>query len=184
MQVFCCFLSTGFTQKTRCVFGYYPCVCTLPWCVRVSVVEQILRELPYDISVDWWALGVLIYEMLAGQPPFEADCEDDLFEAILQDDVLFPIWLSKEAVAVLKGVRTLLYPSFNLIGIVARVKLFLLKVQFLALIFKTYHFTYNSVMKYLNCWSVECVTIKYSLFIFFVIFQFICCCGYFLELSN
>jgi len=60
--------------------------------------------LPYDISVDWWALGVLIYEMLAGQPPFEADSEDELFEAILQDDVLFPIWLSKEAVAVLKGV--------------------------------------------------------------------------------
>jgi len=70
----------------------------------VLVVEQILKELPYDISVDWWALGVLIYEMLAGQPPFEADSEDDLFEAILQDDVLFPIWLSKEAVAVLKGV--------------------------------------------------------------------------------
>jgi len=63
-----------------------------------------LRELPYDLSVDWWALGVLIYEMLAGQPPFEADSEDDLFEAILHDDVLYPVWLSKEAVAVLKGV--------------------------------------------------------------------------------
>jgi len=45
--------------------------------------------------------------MLAGQPPFEADSEDDLFEAILHDDVLYPIWLSKEAVAVLKGVCTL-----------------------------------------------------------------------------
>jgi len=42
--------------------------------------------------------------MLAGQPPFEADSEDDLFEAILHDDVLYPVWLSKEAVAVLKGV--------------------------------------------------------------------------------
>ena len=56
------------------------------------------------MAVDWWALGVLIYEMLAGQPPFEADSEDDLFEAILHDDVLYPVWLSKEAVAVLKGV--------------------------------------------------------------------------------
>jgi len=56
------------------------------------------------VAVDWWALGVLIYEMLAGQPPFEADSEDDLFEAILHDDVLYPVWLSKEAVAVLKGV--------------------------------------------------------------------------------
>ena len=47
-----------------------------------------------------------MYEMMAGQPPFEADNEDDLFESILHDDVLYPVWLSKEAVSVLKGVRT------------------------------------------------------------------------------
>ena len=46
-----------------------------------------------------------MYEMMAGQPPFEADNEDDLFESILHDDVLYPVWLSKEAVSVLKGVR-------------------------------------------------------------------------------
>ena len=45
--------------------------------------------------MDWWALGVLMYEMMAGQPPFEADNEDDLFESILHDDVLYPVWLSK-----------------------------------------------------------------------------------------
>ena len=50
-----------------------------------------------------WALGVLMYEMMAGQPPFEADNEDDLFESILHDDVLYPVWLSKEAVSILKG---------------------------------------------------------------------------------
>ena len=65
---------------------------------------QILQELDYGASVDWWALGVLMYEMMAGQPPFEADNEDDLFESILHDDVLYPVWLSKEAVSVLKGV--------------------------------------------------------------------------------
>lgn len=64
---------------------------------------QILQELEYGPSVDWWALGVLLYEMLAGQPPFEADNEDDLFESILHDDVLYPVWLSKEAVSILKG---------------------------------------------------------------------------------
>ncbi len=59
--------------------------------------------------MDWWALGVLMYEMMAGQPPFEADNEDDLFESILHDDVLYPVWLSKEAVAILKGVGTAQY---------------------------------------------------------------------------
>lgn len=44
-----------------------------------------------------------MYEMMAGQPPFEADNEDDLFEAILRDDVLYPVWLSREAVSILKG---------------------------------------------------------------------------------
>ena len=56
-----------------------------------------------------------MYEMMAGQPPFEADNEDDLFESILHDDVLYPVWLSKEAVSVLKGVRffILLFLSYN-----------------------------------------------------------------------
>jgi len=67
------------------------------------IAPEILQELEYGASVDWWALGVLMYEMMAGQPPFEADNEDDLFESILHDDVLYPVWLSKEAVSVLKG---------------------------------------------------------------------------------
>ncbi|GLG99603.1 Serine/threonine-protein kinase PLK4 [Gryllus bimaculatus] len=67
------------------------------------IAPEILQELDYGPSVDWWALGVLMYEMMAGQPPFEADNEDDLFESILHDDVLYPVWLSKEAVSILKG---------------------------------------------------------------------------------
>jgi len=67
------------------------------------IAPEILQELDYGASVDWWALGVLMYEMMAGQPPFEADNEDDLFESILHDDVLYPVWLSREAVSVLKG---------------------------------------------------------------------------------
>uniref|UniRef100_A0A1I8B5L6 Non-specific serine/threonine protein kinase n=1 Tax=Meloidogyne hapla TaxID=6305 RepID=A0A1I8B5L6_MELHA len=67
------------------------------------IAPEILQEMEYGFSVDWWALGVLMYEMMAGQPPFEADNEDDLFEAILHDDVLYPVWLSREAVSILKG---------------------------------------------------------------------------------
>ncbi len=75
---------------------------------------QILQELEYGPSVDWWALGVLMYEMMAGQPPFEADNEDDLFESILHDDVLYPVWLSKEAVSILKAVRVRIYSWITL----------------------------------------------------------------------
>lgn len=31
---------------------------------------QILKEQNYGASVDWWALGVLMYEMMAGQVSF------------------------------------------------------------------------------------------------------------------
>lgn len=70
------------------------------------IAPEILQELEYGASVDWWALGVLMYEMMVGQPPFEADNEDDLFESILRDDVLYPVWLSDEAVSILKGFMT------------------------------------------------------------------------------
>ncbi len=70
------------------------------------IAPEILQELDYSFSVDWWALGVLMYEMMAGQPPFEADDEDSLFESILRDEVLYPVWLSKEAVHILKSVKT------------------------------------------------------------------------------
>jgi len=70
------------------------------------IAPEILQELDYGPAVDWWAFGVLLYEMLSGQPPFEADHEDDLFESILHDEVLFPIWLSGESVNILNQLMT------------------------------------------------------------------------------
>ena len=71
---------------------------------ELLILFQILEEKEYGPSVDWWALGVLMYEMMAGQPPFEADNEEELFEAILHDEVLYPVWLSREANSILRGV--------------------------------------------------------------------------------
>ena len=38
-----------------------------------------------------------MYEMLSGQPPFKADNEDELFESIIYDKILYPVWLSSQA---------------------------------------------------------------------------------------
>ena len=78
--------------------------CYICHCRSLAALLQILEEKDYGASVDWWALGVLMYEMMAGQPPFEADNEDELFEAILHDEVLYPVWLSREANSILRGV--------------------------------------------------------------------------------
>ncbi|EGD72478.1 AGC/PKC/ETA protein kinase [Salpingoeca rosetta] len=67
------------------------------------IAPEIIQEKPYGPSVDWWALGVLIYEMLAGQPPFDGATEEDLFMSIQFNEVLFPVWLTKEAVQLIRG---------------------------------------------------------------------------------
>ncbi|XP_028033283.1 protein kinase C isoform X2 [Bombyx mandarina] len=90
-----------------CKEGIIDGVTTTTFCGTPDyIAPEILQEQEYGCSVDWWALGVLLYEMLAGQPPFEADNEDDLFESILHDDVLYPVWLSRDAVSILKGFMT------------------------------------------------------------------------------
>ena len=37
----------------------------------------------YNKAVDWWALGVLMYEMAAGYPPFFADQPIQIYERIV-----------------------------------------------------------------------------------------------------
>uniref|UniRef100_A0A3B3BKV3 Protein kinase C n=1 Tax=Oryzias melastigma TaxID=30732 RepID=A0A3B3BKV3_ORYME len=70
------------------------------------IAPEILQEMMYGPSVDWWALGVLLYEMLSGHAPFEAENEDDLFESILNEEIVYASWLSTEAVNILKALLT------------------------------------------------------------------------------
>ncbi|XP_057310416.1 calcium-dependent protein kinase C-like isoform X2 [Hydractinia symbiolongicarpus] len=70
------------------------------------IAPEIIAYQPYGSSVDWWALGVLIYEMLAGQPPFDGEDEDELFNSVLEQTVSFPRSLSKEAISIIKGFLT------------------------------------------------------------------------------
>lgn len=41
----------------------------------------------YNKAVDWWALGVLVYEMAAGYPPFFADQPIHIYEKIVSGKV-------------------------------------------------------------------------------------------------
>jgi calcium/calmodulin-dependent protein kinase I len=46
------------------------------------VAPEMLRGAPYGGEVDMWSLGVIMYVLLAGMPPFASDNGDDLFAAI------------------------------------------------------------------------------------------------------
>ncbi|XP_055314586.1 protein kinase C, brain isozyme isoform X1 [Sitodiplosis mosellana] len=70
------------------------------------IAPEIILYQPYGKSVDWWAYGVLLYEMLVGQPPFDGEDEEELFAAITDHNVSYPKSLSKEAKDVCKGLLT------------------------------------------------------------------------------
>uniref|UniRef100_A0A3Q3IKM8 Protein kinase C n=1 Tax=Monopterus albus TaxID=43700 RepID=A0A3Q3IKM8_MONAL len=61
------------------------------------IAPEILLGQKYTFSVDWWSFGVLVYEMLIGQSPFQGDDEDELFESIKSDTPHYPRWITKEA---------------------------------------------------------------------------------------
>ena len=63
-----------------------------------------MLEQRYGRAVDWWAFGVLMYEMLLGQSPFRGDDEDEIFDAILEDEPLYPITMPRDAVSILQKV--------------------------------------------------------------------------------
>ncbi|XP_069552518.1 serine/threonine-protein kinase greatwall [Brachyistius frenatus] len=51
--------------------------------------ELLLRQ-PHDCMVDWWALGVCLFEFLAGVPPFNDDAPQLVFQNILNRDIPWP----------------------------------------------------------------------------------------------
>jgi len=70
------------------------------------MAPEILLEQRYGCAVDWWAFGVLTYEMLLGQSPFRGDDEDEIFDAILEDEPLYPITMPRDAVSILQKLLT------------------------------------------------------------------------------
>ncbi|XP_042213346.1 protein kinase C, brain isozyme-like isoform X3 [Homarus americanus] len=70
------------------------------------IAPEIILYQPYGKSVDWWAYGVLLYEMLVGQPPFDGEDEEELFAAITDHNVSYPKSLSKESKDCCKGFLT------------------------------------------------------------------------------
>ena len=47
--------------------------------------------------MDWWAFGVLIFEMLAGYPPFNDEDRMELYKSIVSAKVSFPKSFSPHA---------------------------------------------------------------------------------------
>ncbi|KAF8928688.1 kinase-like domain-containing protein [Dissophora ornata] len=54
------------------------------------IAPEVIKGTGHTSSVDWWTLGILIYEMLYGVTPFKGKDRNATFNSILHTDVQFP----------------------------------------------------------------------------------------------
>ncbi|KAJ9575905.1 hypothetical protein L9F63_007217 [Diploptera punctata] len=54
------------------------------------LAPELLLQQKHGAEVDWWSLGVCLFEFMAGIPPFNDDTPQDVFNNILNRDIPWP----------------------------------------------------------------------------------------------
>ena len=73
--------------------------------------EVILRQ-RYGKAVDWWSMGVILYEFLTSFAPFNGNTPDELFNSVLNDEIMWPdkddpvIQMPDDTISLINGLLT------------------------------------------------------------------------------
>ena len=70
------------------------------------IAPEMIRGVGYDYAVDYWALGILLYELTAGAPPFESYDPTSTAKKILTGRVKYPPKFSEQLKSLIKALLT------------------------------------------------------------------------------
>lgn len=88
--------------------GVYDHVAAKSFCGSVAyLAPEMLKQTGHGKAVDWYLLGVMLYEMLTGVPPYYSVNREEIFRNIEGSHLTFPNYVSNEAKSLLKGVNLL-----------------------------------------------------------------------------
>ncbi|KAM9325480.1 ribosomal protein S6 kinase beta-2 [Gastrophryne carolinensis] len=66
------------------------------------MAPEILAHKGHNRAVDWWSLGILLYDMLTGSPPFTGNNRKKIIDKILKAKPTFPPYLTPDACDLLR----------------------------------------------------------------------------------
>ena len=73
--------------------------------------EVILRQ-SYGKTVDWWSMGIILYEFLTSFAPYNGNTPEDLFDNVINDEITWPdddddmIFIPEDAKSLINGLLT------------------------------------------------------------------------------
>jgi serine/threonine protein kinase len=67
------------------------------------LAPEIIRDIGHERTVDWWTLGVLIYEMLTGWTPFYSRDRHQIFRNIVEKEPEMKPYFSDNVKSLLSG---------------------------------------------------------------------------------
>jgi|EP00927_Polykrikos_kofoidii_P069080 serine/threonine protein kinase len=100
-------MSDGYLKLTD--FGFAKCIehRTYTLCGTPEyIAPEVLLNKGHGKPVDWWTLGILIFEMIVGYPPFVDEDPMGIYQKILSNKISFPKMVDKNAKSLVRKLLT------------------------------------------------------------------------------
>ncbi|KAK6766168.1 hypothetical protein RB195_025831 [Necator americanus] len=92
------------TDFGLCKEGMTPNTVTSTFCGTPEyLAPEIILKKPYDISVDWWCLGSVLYEMMYGLPPFYSRDHNEMYNRIVNEPLKIKRSISAASTDIITG---------------------------------------------------------------------------------